>query len=151
MITVIKKMFTVIKSGFSDILSLNHRNQKINLLKPNHRNHFIQKTMGQSIAEYSILISVIAAALFTMQIYMKRGIQAAIKYNADQFGNQSDWMEDPDKAMEQQITMESSSNTARRIQQEGIGDTTRVTTTITDNSVNTGVTTSWKDEEWQGR
>ena len=76
MITVMKKMITVIKGGFSDILSPNHRNQKIYLLKQNHRNQYNnKKTMGQSIAEYTVLIAVIAAALLAMQIYMKRGIQ----------------------------------------------------------------------------
>lgn len=40
--------------------------------------------MGQSTAEYAVLLAVIATALFSMQIYMKRGIQGRVKDLADQ-------------------------------------------------------------------
>jgi len=100
--------------------------------------------MGQSVAEYSILISVIAAALLAMNIYMKRGIQATIKYSADQFGSQSDWVEtDPDKVMQQNIDMQSLSEASTRVQQDGF----KVTTTMNESSSNTGTATAWQEGE----
>jgi len=52
---------------------------------------------GQSVAEYVILIAIISATLVGMQIYMRRGIQGAIKIAADQAGKQEDSWEDSDK------------------------------------------------------
>jgi Flp pilus assembly pilin Flp len=148
MITVIKEMITVIKSDFGDVLSLNHRNHKINLLKQNHCNQFIQWIRGQSVAEYALLISVIAAALLAMQVYMKRGIQAAVKYSTDQFGSQAEWIEtDPDKIMQQNMTQQSVSDSTTRIQQEGLGDSSKTTFTFDDTSSSTGVSIYTQQQE----
>lgn len=107
-----------------------------------------QKTMGQSIAEYTVLISVIAAALLAMQIYMKRGIQATIKYSTDQFGNQSEWREtDPDEVTVQETTMQSLSDVETRIQQQVVDGRITATTTMDENSTSSGVSTSWKEED----
>lgn len=43
---------------------------------------------GQSIAEYGIVLGIVAAALAGMQVYAKRAIQAAIKVAADEVGGQ---------------------------------------------------------------
>ncbi len=43
---------------------------------------------GQNIIDYSIIISIVAIALATMQPYIRRGIQATIKVAADQLGPQ---------------------------------------------------------------
>jgi hypothetical protein len=52
---------------------------------------------GQSLAEYVIIIATVSAALFIgMQIYVQRGIQAAIRVAADQAGRQQDSLEDAD-------------------------------------------------------
>jgi len=147
MITMIKKQITVIKNYFSDALLLNHRNQTINLLYRNHRNQFAKKTMGQSIAEYSILIAAVTAALLAMQLYMKRGIQAAIKHSTEQFGNQEYMETDPEKAMQQDVLMQSLSETTMQIHQEGVGDKAKVTYTFDDNSTNIGESVYWKEEE----
>lgn len=45
---------------------------------------------AQSIVEYAILIGVIFAALAAMQVYSRRGINAAIRVAADQVGTQDD-------------------------------------------------------------
>lgn len=45
---------------------------------------------GQSILEYAIIIGLVVAGLTTMQLYIKRGIQAGIKVAADELGRQED-------------------------------------------------------------
>ena len=47
---------------------------------------------GQSITEYVIVVGAIIAAITAMQLYAKRGIQAAIKAGADDIGDQVDGM-----------------------------------------------------------
>ncbi len=48
----------------------------------------LSHSTGQSLVEYSIILAIVGAALMGMQMYMKRGIQAAIKVSADQLGPQ---------------------------------------------------------------
>ncbi|MBF0479876.1 MAG: hypothetical protein HQL26_10375 [Candidatus Omnitrophica bacterium] len=43
---------------------------------------------GQSTLEYAILIIIIAAALLSMQAYIKRGISGRMKQSADDIGGQ---------------------------------------------------------------
>ena len=40
--------------------------------------------LAQSLTEYAVLLALVSAALITMQIYMKRGIQGKIKDLADE-------------------------------------------------------------------
>ncbi len=57
------------------------------------------RTNGQTLVEYVILISIVAAAFVAMSPYMKRGIQAVIKVTSDQLAPQknSDISIDPKK------------------------------------------------------
>ncbi len=48
----------------------------------------LQKNKAQSIIEYSVLLGLVVAAFVGMQVYLKRGIQAAVKISADQLGSQ---------------------------------------------------------------
>jgi hypothetical protein len=48
---------------------------------------FIKKN-GQSLMEYAILFSVVAAALIIMQFYIKRAYQGRIKQDSDEVGQQ---------------------------------------------------------------
>lgn len=50
----------------------------------------IRKSAGQSLSEYVIFIGVVSAALMGMQTYVKRGIQAVVKTQADAIGSQKD-------------------------------------------------------------
>ncbi len=45
---------------------------------------------GQSTLEYVILILIVVAALLTMQVYMKRGVQGRWKSAVDDMGDQYD-------------------------------------------------------------
>ncbi|MCX5704000.1 MAG: hypothetical protein NT066_05895 [Candidatus Omnitrophica bacterium] len=45
---------------------------------------------AQSILEYTLIISIVAVALFAMQLYFRRGIQAVVKLAADDIGNQQE-------------------------------------------------------------
>jgi len=45
---------------------------------------------AQSVLEYCIFLGVVAAAFGMMQVYAKRGIQAAVKSTADVFGGQEE-------------------------------------------------------------
>jgi uncharacterized protein (UPF0333 family) len=48
------------------------------------------KENGQSASEYALLIALVLAVFVGMQTYVKRGIQAAIKENVDEFGIQQE-------------------------------------------------------------
>lgn len=50
-------------------------------------NRFFKKK-SQSLIEYSLILAIVGTALMGMQVYMKRGIQAAVKVSADQLGSQ---------------------------------------------------------------
>lgn len=43
---------------------------------------------AQSVIEYTLILALIGAALAAMQVYMKRGLQGAVKVAADQLGPQ---------------------------------------------------------------
>lgn len=45
---------------------------------------------AQSISEYLVLVTLIAAALTAMQIYFRRSIQAVVKIAADEIGGQKE-------------------------------------------------------------
>ena len=47
------------------------------------------RARGQSLAEYAILLGIVAAAAVTMQVYARRGLQAGLKAAADQLGDQA--------------------------------------------------------------
>lgn len=137
---MIKNMITVInRKDYSDNdVNNNHRNQKLN-----HSNQFIKKTKGQSFAEYAILISVVTAALLAMQIYMKRGIQAVVKYSTDQWGNQDYMSTSLNRVYQMNSVMYSDAESQTRIQQKWAqtysGDSVETTTTTDEISNNTGL------------
>lgn len=41
---------------------------------------------AQGITEYALIIAAVAAALISMQIYFKRGVQSVVKVSVDQLG-----------------------------------------------------------------
>ncbi len=43
---------------------------------------------GQSTLEYAIIVAVVVAALFAIQIYMKRGVQGKLRQSTDDIGAQ---------------------------------------------------------------
>lgn len=46
------------------------------------------KQKGQSTLEYALIIAVVVAGLFAMQIYMKRGIEGKLRTSTDDIGGQ---------------------------------------------------------------
>jgi hypothetical protein len=57
------------------------------------RKKMINRQKGQSVLEYAIILGVVGLALGSMQVYLRRGIQAGIKIAADEIGLQKDAME----------------------------------------------------------
>jgi len=47
-----------------------------------------QNSKAQSITEYAVLLGIVSLALIGMQVYMKRGLQAAVKDAANELGPQ---------------------------------------------------------------
>lgn len=41
---------------------------------------------AQGLTEYALIIATVAAALLTMQVYFKRGVQSVVKVSVDQLG-----------------------------------------------------------------
>jgi len=58
------------------------------------------KKNAQAIAEFLILLTVIAAALGMMQLYFRRSIQSVIKIAADEVGSQKEGAAESDPDME---------------------------------------------------
>ncbi len=48
----------------------------------------LNKKKGQSALEYAILITIVIAALLTIQMYIKRGVQGRLKSSSDDIGDQ---------------------------------------------------------------
>lgn len=46
------------------------------------------RTRAQNILEYAVVFAIVSAALVTMQLYSKRGIQALVKLATDQMAGQ---------------------------------------------------------------
>lgn len=51
-----------------------------------------QRSSGQAIVEYAVLVALISVAIVEIQAYAKRGIQAGIKAATDQIGDQVEGM-----------------------------------------------------------
>ncbi|MBI3601832.1 MAG: hypothetical protein HY209_02960 [Candidatus Omnitrophica bacterium] len=49
---------------------------------------YLNRHRGQSTLEYAVLIIIIIAALLSIQIYIKRGVQGRLKSSADDIGDQ---------------------------------------------------------------
>ena len=49
---------------------------------------YLNKKRGQSTLEYAVLVVVVVAALISIQVYVKRGIQGRMKSSADDIGDQ---------------------------------------------------------------
>lgn len=73
--------------------------------------------LGQTTTEYVILIGIVMAALLSMQVYMKRGMQAMIKVAADQMGKQEDAEEiDPQKGTKRDSQIKTETTGTERLQ-----------------------------------
>jgi len=58
-------------------------------IKNSHLGQIELNRQGQSIAEYTMFISVMVLALLAMQIFLKRGIQGKIKDMADEISSEA--------------------------------------------------------------
>lgn len=52
----------------------------------------MRNSRAQSILEYAVIIGIAGAALFAMQLYFRRSVQAVVKLAADEVGCQSEGM-----------------------------------------------------------
>lgn len=94
----------------------------------------LYRSLGQSIGEYVLLLGIITVALLSMQVYMKRGIQAMIKVSADQLGSQTVISNRTRREANTTQTTQASTSGSRRI--EGLlgGGQTKIINTTTDSS-----------------
>jgi hypothetical protein len=97
---------------------------------------------AQSISEYVIVIGLVTAALFGMQAYMKRGIQAVIKDQADQLGPQNVRVLGVTDSWVWSDKCENSTGTVKKDVSPN-GSETRNTNSVTNT---TGVAVSWKTD-----
>ncbi len=89
---------------------------------------------GQSISEYMFVFGLVAVTLISMQIYMKRGIQAVVKVATDELGGQQAEETDPEKGTLSNTTFYTTDDrTSRLATQEGGSQTNEfnLNTTIT--------------------
>lgn len=49
---------------------------------------YLREKRGQSTLEYAVLVIIIIAALLSIQVYIKRGVQGRLKSSADDIGDQ---------------------------------------------------------------
>ena len=103
----------------------------------------MRKEKAQSIMEYAILIGIVSAAIMAMNVYVKRGVQAGIKFSADQMGSQKNGMlsKDYDKQETIRLSQYESGQNNRDVVSlaSGSGSQTR---TFTYSSTNTGKSVS---------
>ena len=98
---------------------------------------------GQSMVDYVLLLGVISAALIAMQVYMKRGIQAAVKVSCDQLGPQEVTINSRKQASTVSTTNATKSGSLRT--QVFSGGTQEKTTSITDTTSGSSVSISTQD------
>lgn len=89
----------------------------------------VKKLRGQSTLEYAVIIACIAAALLTMQVYIKRSIQGKLRQAAEEFGEQYD-----PGSTTGEMTIELNSDVTTEVQTEEVDSVLQTTTTVTTNS-----------------
>lgn len=62
---------------------------------------------AQSLIEYGFILSIVAFALLSMQVYFKRGVQSVVKVVADDFGAQGEHVNDIEFATKKKVYSES--------------------------------------------
>ncbi len=88
----------------------------------------LNKQKGQSTLEYAMIVAVVVAGLFAMQIYMKRGVQGKLRSSTDEIGAQFE-------AGESQV-IANSSHTGTTVETTASSVTT--STTAGDNTTTSG-------------
>lgn len=61
---------------------------------------------AQSLIEYGLILGILTAALLSMQVYFKRGIQSVIKVVADDYGRQGEPVGDLEIAIKKKVYYE---------------------------------------------
>lgn len=98
---------------------------------------------GQSIFEYALILGIVGLALATMQVYLRRGIQAGIGMVADTVAPQAGSIElDRDKAIAQQSTTRTTFDATYNV---NYGDNYQLGT-----DENTSVSYPETNESWSG-
>lgn len=80
----------------------------------------INANIGQATLEYAVVLGLVVAALTMMQVYVRRGIQSAIKLSADEIGRQEDSIDlDPARGRTLESAMRTVSTDVNEIQHSG--------------------------------
>ena len=104
------------------------------------------KPRGQSLVEYSVVLVIIAAAVMSMQLYMKRGLQAAVKIQADRLGPQQKQINTSDRQQSSTNSFSSETRDGVNIRQVSAGGGQSITTTSIDTqsgTINSISTLNW--------
>lgn len=104
------------------------------IIQMRKRLHRLSLDRAQSIVEYSIILSIVVAALIAMQVYMKRGIQAGIKFAADELGPQEAEKTDIEKGTETSSEINTKADSIQRIRSFKDGSQTMDIDNITTSS-----------------
>ena len=110
------------------------------------------KRAGQAIAEYAILLAVMAATFISIQVYAKRSIQAMVKHAADQIGDQRKGLMDLDLNLHWKVKGNSrimtNANAMKHVETATGGGVSRATdeTTTTDGTISAGLFSSGQQE-----
>ena len=99
---------------------------------------------GQNITEYMLILGIVVAAFIGMQIYIKRGIQAAIKVASDELGSQESEEIDIEKGTKTNSLINTLTDSTRRIR---LYDGGTQNTEIDTNTQSTGPSTFISQQE----
>jgi hypothetical protein len=108
------------------------------------------KNIAQSTVEYVVMFSLIVAALFAMQVYLKRGIAGRLRSSADEVGGGGFYspgaMQDSTVTVNTTVNIQSSSYVTDVPVIPGVPDSTDYKLSIMDTKIETNRTTDRVEE-----
>ncbi|MDD5408932.1 MAG: hypothetical protein PHC71_02445 [Candidatus Omnitrophica bacterium] len=108
------------------------------------------KNIAQTTIEYVVMFSLIVAALFAMQVYLKRGIAGRMRSSADELGGGAFYspgaMQDSATTINTTVSTQSSSKVTDVPETPGVPDSTDYKLSIMDTTLKSNRTTDRVEE-----